>query len=256
LKRFLVSLKMVILTYARSRGALFFGLVFPATLYILYGYVFKGTTDVVGGGKGTITAPLWLLPSILTWSLVLMGITGTIQMVQLRGRGALRVVQTTSMPAIQYVLALVVTQLLFVVAQVALALVLGGLVFHVYPEAGGWYIDLGVILLGAGVFIALGQLIAISTSQVQTANILNQIVNLATIFFCNLFLPMSSLPDAVQKIGHFLPGYLVIDVLRPAVITGAVPVGTTGNNVWFDLAGLAVYLVVFFAITVRFFKWA
>lgn len=256
MKRFLVSLKMVMLTYTRSRSALVFGLIFPAALYLLYGYIYKGTTDVAGGGQGTINAALWLIPSIITWSLVLMGITGTIQMVQLRARGALRIVQTTSMPAIQYVLALVVTQILFVVVQVALALALGGLIFHVYPQANGWYIDLGMILLGAGVFIALGQMIATCTSQQQTANILNQVVNLATIFFCNLFLPLSTLPDAVQKIGHVLPGYLVVDVLRPAVVTGTIPTGATGNNVLLDLAGLVLYVVVFFAITVRFFRWA
>src|ERR1051326_7016940 len=159
MRRFLVALKMVMLTYLRSRGPLFFGLMFPALLYLLYGFAFQETTNVAGGGQGTLSAALWLISSLITWSLVLMGITGTIQMVQLRSRGALRVVQTTPMPAVQYVLALVVTQLLLVLVQVALALALGGLIFHVSPQAKGWYIDLGMILLGAGVFIVLGQMI-------------------------------------------------------------------------------------------------
>jgi len=82
------------------------------------------------------------------------------------------------------------------------------------------------------------------------------VVNLATIFFCNLFLPLATLPDVVQKIGHFLPGYLVVDVLRPAVIAGSVSAGATGNNALLDLAGLVLYLIVFLAITARFFRWA
>ncbi|MGO8947007.1 MAG: ABC transporter permease [Ktedonobacterales bacterium] len=255
MKRFSITLKMVIHTYLRSRSALVFGLVFPALLYILYGYIFQGTTNVAGGGKGNVAAALWLMPSVITLSIVLMGISGTVQMVLLRSRGVFRVMQATPMPAIQYLLALVITQLILVAVQVVLAVLVGGLFFHVYPQAGGWYIDVLVILAGAAVFITLGQLIAIVAPQMQTANILNQSVNLTTIFFGNLFLPLSTMPEAIQEIGRFLPGFLIVDLLRPAIVTGTVAAGTTWNSPLLDLAGLGLYLVVFLVLTARFFRW-
>jgi signal transduction histidine kinase len=41
MKRFAITLKMVILTFLRARSAIVFGLVFPALLYLLYGPIFK-----------------------------------------------------------------------------------------------------------------------------------------------------------------------------------------------------------------------
>jgi ABC-2 type transport system permease protein len=256
MKRFAITLKMVILTFLRARSAIVFGLVFPALLYLLYGSIFKDTTNVIGSGQGNVNAALWLIPSIITLSLVLMGISGTMQLVQLRLRGVFRIIQATPMPAIQYLLALVVTQLILVVVQVALTLLIGAIFFHAYPQASGWYIDIAVILVGAAVFIALGQFISIISPQMQTANILNQVINLGTIFFCNLFLPFASLPEPIQKVGRVLPGFLVVDILRPAMLTGNIATGTTWNNPLLDLAGLGLYLVVILVITARFFRWS
>ena len=254
IRRFAVTTKMIILTYLRARSAIVFGLAFPALLYLLYGYIFKGSINVTGTGPGQIDAALWLMPSVITWSLVLMGISGSMQLVQLRLHGVFRILRATPMPALQFLLALVCTQLLLVVAQVSLILLLGAVVFHVHPVLDGWYIALAAILAGAAVFIALGQLIAMVSPQIQTANIFNQIVNLATIFFCNLFLRLSNMPDAIRNIGRYLPGFLVVDLLRPAAIVGNVATGNTWNNPLLDLAGLGVYLAALLALTTWLFR--
>jgi ABC-2 type transport system permease protein len=254
LRRFAVTTKMIILTYLRARSAIVFGLVFPSLLYLLYGNIFKGASNVTGTGEGQIGAALWLMPSVITWSLVLMGISGSMQLVQLRLHGVFRILRATPMPAVQFLLALVCTQLLLVVAQVSLTLLLGALVFHVYPVLDGWYLAVAAILGGAAVFIALGQFIALISPQIQTANIFNQVVNLATIFFCNLFLPLAHMPDAIQHVGRYLPGFLVVDVLRPALIVGNVAPGTTWNHPLLDLAGLGVYFVALLAVTTWLFR--
>lgn len=254
IRRFAVTTKMIILTYLRARSAIVFGLVFPSLLYLLYGYIFKGSTNVTGTGQGQIDAALWLMPSVITWSLVLMGISGSMQLVQLRLHGVFRILRATPMPALQFLLALVCTQLLLVVAQVSLTLLLGAVVFHVHPMLDEWYLAAAAILGGAAVFIALGQFIALISPQIQTANIFNQIVNLATIFFCNLFLRLATMPDAIQHVGHYLPGFLVVDIVRPALIAGNVATGTTWNNPLLDLAGLGIYLAVLLAVTTWLFR--
>lgn len=256
IRRFGVTTKMIIFTYLHARSAIVFGLIFPSLLYVLYGYIFKDTANVTGTGPGQIHAALWLMPSVITWCLVLMGISGSMQMVQWRLRGVFRILRATPMPAAQFLLALVATQLLLVVAQVGLMLLLGALVFHVHPLFDGWYIAVAAILGGAGVFIAIGQFIALISPQIQTANIFNQVVNLATIFFCNLFLPLSSMPEAIRNVGRYLPGFLVGDILRPALVVGNLAPGTTWNNPLLDLVGLGLYLVVLLAITTRLFRQA
>ncbi|HEX8033728.1 MAG TPA: ABC transporter permease [Ktedonobacterales bacterium] len=254
IRRFAVTTKMIILTYLRARSAIVFGLVFPSLLYLLYGNIFKGATNVTGTGEGQIDAALYLMPSVITWSLVLMGISGSMQLVQLRLHGVFRILRATPMPAVQFLLALVCTQLLLVVAQVSLMVLLGAVVFNVHPTFDGWYLAVAGILGGAAVFIALGQFIALISPQIQTANIFNQVINLATTFFCNLFLRLSTMPDAIQHVGRYLPGFLVVDILRPALIVGNVATGNTWNNPLLDLAGLAVYFVALLAATTWLFR--
>jgi hypothetical protein len=47
---------------------------------------------------------------------------------------------------------------------------------------------------------------------------------------------------------------LIVDLQRPAIVSGTVTATTTWNNPLLDLAGLGLYLVVFLALTARFFR--
>jgi ABC-2 type transport system permease protein len=261
MQRFFVSLKMEFLSTIRNRTATFFNLIFPMLLFIFFGYIFNtpngglnitGTASVHNGG---ISEPLWLLPGIITVSIASNGLFGSIPVVMLRERGVFRRIQATPMPVSQYLVARIVIQLVIVLIQVALALIIGVLVFQVHPDGGGWYLDLAFILGGAIVFITLGQFIASVSPRLETANIISQIINLPIIFLSNIYLPFAILPDAVQKIGRVLPGFLMVDVLRPAIVTGMVQ-GNTLNNPLVDLAGLGLYFIVALGISARFFRWS
>ncbi len=263
MQRFLVSLKMEFLSNIRNRTATFFNLIFPMLLFIFFGYIFNspngglnvtGTASVTNGG---VKEALWLLPGIIAISIATNGLFGSIPMVTLRERGVFRRIQATPMPVSQYLLARIVIQLVIVLIQVALAILVGILVFQVHPEGSGWYLDVAFILVGAIVFITLGQFIAAVSPRLETANIISQIINLPLIFLSNIYIPFFILPDVVQKIGRALPGFLIVDVLRPAMIVGNVSqAGSTLNNPLLDLAGLGLYFIVALAISARFFRWS
>ena len=79
------------------------------------------------------------------------------------------------MPVAQYLLARIVNQLVIVVIQVILAIIIGAIAFQVHPEGSGWYLDVAFILVGALVFITIGQLIAALSPRLETATIISQI---------------------------------------------------------------------------------
>jgi|ERR1051326_4852788 ABC-2 type transport system permease protein len=258
MKRFLICLKMVFLANVRNRTSTFFNLIFPMLLFLLFSYIFNSgdRANVTGSGIGSISEPLWLLPGIITISIASNGIFNSIPMIMLREGGVFRRIQATPMPVVQFLLARIVNQLVIVAIQVVLAILIGAIVFQVHPESSGWYLDVAFILVGAIVFITIGQFIAAISPRLETANIISQFINLALVFLSNIYIPFAILPDIVQKIGRVLPGFLMVDVLRPAIIVGNVAEGNTINNPLVDLAGLALYFIVALAISVRFFRWS
>jgi ABC-2 type transport system permease protein len=257
-KRFYISLKMVFLSNIRNRTASFFNLIFPMLLFLLFGYIFNhgDKANITGTGSGTISEPLWLLPGIIAISIATNGIFTSIPMITLREGGVFRRIQATPMPVSQYLLARIVNQLVIVVIQVVLAILIGAIAFQVYPEGSGWYLDVTFILVGAIVFITIGQCIAAISPRLETANIISQFLNLARVFLSNIYIPFAILPDVVQKISRVLPGFLMVDVLRPAMIVGNVAPGNTLNAPLVDLAGLGIYFIVALVISARFFRWA
>jgi ABC-2 type transport system permease protein len=260
MRRFYISLKMVFLGTIRNRTATFFNLIFPMLLFVFFGYIFNNgglnVTGTASSANGGIKEALWLLPGIIAISIATNGIFGSIPMVLLRENGVFRRIQATPMPVSQYLLARIVIQLAIVVIQVALAIVIGIIFFQVHPDGGGWYLDVAFILVGAIVFITIGQFIASVSPRLETANIISQLINLPLIFLSNIYLPFAILPDAVQKVGRVLPGFLMVDILRPAMILGSVSQpNTTLNNPLVDLAGLGLYFIVALIISARFFRW-
>ncbi len=258
MQRFLITLKMTFLSSMRNRTATFFNLIFPMLLFLFFGYIFnQGGMNVTGTDKGGISEPLWLLPGIIAISIATNGIFNSIPLIMLREGGVFRRIQATPMPVSQYLLARIVNQLVVVIIQVALAILIGLIAFQVHPDASGWYLDLIIILGGAIVFITIGQLIASISPRLETANIISQFLNLSLVFLSNIYLPFAILPDIVQKIGRVLPGFLMVDLLRPAMIIGSVSqTGATLNNPLVDLAGLGLYFIVALGIAARFFRWS
>ncbi len=254
--RILIALKMEFLTTIRNRTAVFFSLIFPMLLFLLFGYIFKEGTNVTGTApNGDVSTALWLLPGIITISIATNGVFNSVPMVMLRENGVLRRIQATPMPVSQYLIARIANQLVMVTLQIILALLVGGIAFKAYPKASGWYLDVAFILAGAIVFITIGQFIAAVSSKLETANIISQIVNMALVFLSNIYLPFTILPDVVQQVGRVLPGFLMVDILRPAMIVGHLAQGTTINSPVADLIGLGVYFIVALIIAVRFFRW-
>jgi ABC-2 type transport system permease protein len=260
MRRFYVSLNMVFLSTIRNRTATFFNLIFPMLLFLLFGYIFKqgglNVTGTKGVQNGGFSEALWLLPGVITVSIATNGIFGSIPMITIRETGVFRRVQVTPMPVSLYLLARIVIQLVIVVIQVALALLVGVLAFQVHPVGGGWFLDAAFILTGAIVFVTIGQLIAVLSPRLETANIISQIINMPIIFLSNIYLPFLILPDAIQKVGRVLPSFMMVDVLRPAMLTGMLTSSNTLNNPLVDLAGLCVYFLVALAIATRFFRWS
>jgi len=108
----------------------------------------------------------------------------------------------------------------------------------------------GMVLLGAVMFIGLGYLIASFSRSVETASGISSAVNFPMMFLSGIFFPLSVLPAFLAPVVRALPVTYLADAFRQITI-GSVP----EFPIMVDVLVLAAWAVACGLLSARFFKW-
>lgn len=187
----------------------------------------------------------YFAPSLLAVSIAVLGLqTLPTGLASYREKGVLRRFSTTPMsPA-----AVLVVQLLITVTTAAVATVfmvgVAVLVFDVpFPRHPVGF--LLAFVLGTAAVFALGLIVAAVAPRARVATGIGTVLFMLTMFFAGVYLPKYLLPDAIVRIGEFVPPG--IGAFQGAWVgDGADPV---------QLAAMAVIALVATAVAARFFRW-
>lgn len=191
----------------------------------------------------------YLIPSILGMSLMQLGIFASIPLVADRQKLILKRLQATPLRRWQLVGSNVLMRLLIAVFQTVIIVGVGSVFYHV-QIAGSWLLIGALILLGSLAFISLGYVIASIAKTEESANGMTSVVQFPLMFLSGTFFPIDSMPDALKSVARVLPLTYLGDGLRQVMVDG-----TPFSPLWICFAFLAVWLVVCFGISARFFKW-
>ena len=192
----------------------------------------------------------WLIPGIVglgimnnsLWSIGFMT-------VQARLRKLLKRLAASPMRKSHFLMAPVLARMVFLGPEVAVPLAFGALAFGM-PVRGAILNIVAVSIAGALAFGAIGLLMG---SRVRTFEAISGLMNLTTVpmwVLSGVFFSASNFPDPVQPVIQALPLTAVVDALRGVVLEGA-----TLGAVWTELAILAGWTIVPFALALRIFKW-
>lgn len=168
-------------------------------------------------------------------------------LVHLKRRGVLRRLMATPMRPLSFLGA-------YAGARITLAAVQAIAIFAVGVAMGErWHGNPGWILLlaalGAAVFVALGYGVAGFVGKVETAAPVANAIGLPMLLVSGVFFPRSVLPGWLATAAGYLPLSYLADGLRSAAE------GAPAASITLDLIGLAVWLAIFAAASVRFFSW-
>jgi len=224
----------------RNPTAAFFNFVLPLLFLALFGAIFADQQEhlnvIVPGIAGmSIMAT--------TFSALAMSITF------LREQGVLKRVRGTPLPTGSYLAAIGANAVTNALAQVAIVVLAGRLLFGV-----GWpkdWLELGVfVLAGVACMAALGVAWSHVIPNFDSAAAYQNVVFLPTVFISGVFYDAASAPAFLRDIAQALPLVHIIDGLSGALVTGR---GLADN-----LSALAVIAIwtafgAFFA--VRGFRW-
>lgn len=254
LRRFGLLVQANLLMYVRERAALFWVVIFPIGMMLLFGAMFGHIK--VGPPGHEVTLISFMVPGLIVLALMSNGIVGNAEaMAVYRERGILRRIQTTPMPLWQLLFARIVTQSIVMVGQAFLMLGISIAVFNAMYGTWGVVQAIPAIILGAVVFMAMGQAIASVVRKATTVGLAAQAINLPLMFLGGLWMPLNQLPESLQTIGKFLPSALMADLLR-APMLASYPIESTNLPLLTSLIGVLIYFAISIVISIRFFKWS
>ena len=214
-----------------------------------------GRTDPIGSRDDTVVAPGsryidWLIPGLLG-----MNIMGTslwsigFSVVVARSRKLLKRLMATPMPRAQYLASHLLARLIFLVLEAAVLLVFAYAVFGV-SSAGSLALVAALVLLGALAFSGLGLLISTRATTIEGVSGWMNIVMMPMWLLSGVFFASSNFPEAAQPFIKLLPLTALVDALRGVMLEGHGP-AAIGR----ELATLALYTGITFALSLKLFRW-
>lgn len=252
MRRFLILVKVNFLVNLRNRQVLFWNLVFPVFLMVIYGLIGSqpaGAGNPYPARSGSFIA--WVLPGVLVLNALSFGlISGSAMMLDMREKGILRRLQATPLPASQLTGAYLLVNLLIVLIQTALIVLASVLLYKMPLTVQGVVLSIPMLLVGSLAFIALGQIISGIAPRAGVAVAVGQLVYFSLMFISNIILPVEVMPQWLQDIAPYLPSFLVVRLVRSTLLDNIL-----SPNLWPDLGLLAIYIAVATYIATRLFRW-
>ena len=212
-------------------------LVFPLMFYVIFGVTF-------GGSAGPVSVSTYLLATYGAFGIIGAALFGFgVGVAVERGQGWMRLKRASPMPPTAYFVAKIAMALFFSLLIVMLLFALGALLGGVRLPLTSWLSLLGVLLVGVFPFCAMGLAFGYLLGP-NSAPVALNIIYLPLAFASGLWIPIGSLPSAVQAIAPFLPPYHYAQLALKTI--GA----SEGGAAWVHVAALLGFTVVFLAIAV------
>jgi ABC-2 type transport system permease protein len=191
----------------------------------------------------------YLVPSILTMALMQLGVFAAIPLVQQREKGILKRIGATPLARWKLVASNILLRLMVAAIDGVLIIGIGIALFNV-QIVGSVVAMGGLIILGAGAFLAIGFLLASFLKTEEQATGVVQVVQMPMMFLSGIFFSFDFMPGWLQSVARLLPLTYLGDALRQVMVNGTqvAPLGV-------DLAILTGWLVVCLAVAARTFRW-
>ena len=157
----------------------------------------------------------------------------------------------TPMPRRDFLLAILLARLTFLIPDVAVLLGLGVFFFHM-PIVGSLWLVALLEIVGALAFSGIGLLIACRARSTETVSGLMNLVMLPMWIFGGLFFSSDRFPDAMQPFIRALPLTQLLNGLRRVMLEGAT---LADGDILTALAILVAWAIGSFALALRFFRW-
>lgn len=193
----------------------------------------------------------YLLPGVLAMSLMQLGLFGTAApLVSLREKGVLRRMGATPLSKTTMMASQIAFRLTIAFVQTAVIVGVGAVAFNVHIKYANLPGIIGVMLLGASLFITMGYFIAGLSRTEEAVQGLISLPNFIFMFLSGIFFPVDIMPKWIRPLVDIIPLTYVGDALRKMMIDAGSYYSMLRN-----LGVMAAWLIVCAVLALRFFRW-
>jgi ABC-2 type transport system permease protein len=236
---FLANLKIIY----RNNSGLFWTIVVPLGLYVALAVL-----PIPKIGEG-LAYKNYALPGVVAYIVMQSGIYSLAYwMVDLKTRGVIKRFLVTPIKNSELVLSVIAARLTVIVSQIILITAVGVGIFHA-SFAGNIVSTLILTLLGGGIFLLVGLLIANFANSYEAAAPITAAIGMPFAFLGNIFFPVDILPKTFQIIARILPVTYLADGLRQAYLYAF-----DFYKIGYDIFILTLWLIAMLVVTISLFR--
>jgi ABC-2 type transport system permease protein len=231
----------------RNPASVFFTVMFPVTLFLIFGAVFDGKEVDVRGG---IEATTYCVPAIMSLAIISATMqTLAMTLVIAREDGRLKRGRGTPMPPWVFIAGRVGNSIVVALMMLVLLAAMGALLFGVDVPWDRLPAILLTLVVGAASFCCLGvALTAAIPSQDAAAATVNAV--LLPLYILSFIPDEDHLPNGLIALADLFPVRHFFD----AFLDAYVPAGGSAVS-WDNLAVVALWGVAGLLLAIRFFRW-
>ncbi len=191
----------------------------------------------------------FVLPGMVTYVIMSNGIYGLAYwMAEMRSKNVIKRFIASPIKMRDLVLSLVASRIVIMLGQTIFLTGLGTGLFD-FNFNGNLVAILLLIIVGGGIFLLIGLLIANYSSSYETATPLTTAVGMPMIFFGNVFFPAKTLPEYLQIVSQILPTSHLAEGLRQSYLAHPSP-----SELTLPVGILSLWLLGLLFVTTRLFK--
>lgn len=233
--------------YLREPAAFFFTLVFPAMILVLFGLIFGNEPDpAFSPDFGYVDYEVPAIAGLVIGTVAFMGIP--VSVASAREHKVLRRFQAAPIGPWTYLLAEVAVNIGMSVVGMVLLVLVGRLFFEMH-FAGSLPVVAAAFLFAALAFVATGLAIAGLSPTARVAQTVGMVLYFPMLFLSGASIPRQIMPEAIQRIGDFLPMTHMVELLQ----------GLWFGEAWrehtLETAVLAAMLLLGGVVGARTFRW-
>ena len=233
----------------RNPPAVFFTVMFPVILLLIFDLIFGNDTVPVAGGIPTTT---YYVPAILTLAVIsATTVKLATNLPAEREAGQLKRIRGTPLPPATFIAGRVGNSLVITAIMVVLVSVIGAVVYGVDVPTNTLPAMLVTLAVGAFSFSCLGFALAAVIPTEDAAPAVTNATVLPLYFLSGVFIPQDELPNGVIDFANAFP----IRHFFEAMFTAWDPNTTGAGFEWGHLAVVAAWGLLGLVIAVRFFRW-
>ncbi len=244
-----ITLKLTVLEgklFLRNYINVFFLLLFPSLILLLFGGMFGNEPAAIFGGYGTVDV------SVPAYAGMIISVTGLmclpLTLSEYREKKILKRFRATPLSPHYVIIAQIGVNLLMTVAGMLLLFITARIVFDLH-FMGDFLPVVAVFLFSTLSIFSLGFLIAAVAPNMMAATAIAYLVYFPMLFLTGATIPIEMMPETMQKIAAVLPVTHVVRAMK------AVWLGKSIASVSSSLLFLAGIMVLCFILSFKLFRW-